>query len=165
MNIAAMTTTETLEVRLDRRLVVIVRLARCMSVSVFTTVLSLGVLMVLTTAYSWSATVANVAATAVGTVPSYVLNRRWVWGRRDSSDPWREVVPFWVLSFSGMVLSTAAVGVTDAWATSVGLSDGVRTVAILVANVSAFAGLWVIQFLVLDRLLFGRTEASSPAEP
>jgi putative flippase GtrA len=51
--------------------------------------------------------VANVLATAVGTVRSYVLNRRWVWGRDGASDLWREVVPFWIPSFSGLVLSTA----------------------------------------------------------
>ena len=85
------------------------RMARCLSVSVLTTLLSLVTLALLVGWWGTIPWVANVIATAVGTVPSYVLNRRWVWGRDGSSDVWREVVPFWILSFSGLVLSTAAV--------------------------------------------------------
>lgn len=33
----------------------------------------------------WGAVAANVLATAVATVPSYSLNRAWVWGRRGRS--------------------------------------------------------------------------------
>jgi len=103
---------------------------------------------------SW---VANVLATAVGTVPSYALNRRWVWGRDGAGDVWREVVPFWALSFGGLVLSTAAVATADAWASSIGLVGPTRTTLLLLANVGSFAVLWVGQFLVLDRVLFGPT--------
>ena len=44
---------------------------------------------------------ANILANAVATVPSYYLNRKWVWGKSGRSHLWREVVPFWVLSFVG----------------------------------------------------------------
>ena len=131
------------------------RIARCLSVSVFTTLLSL---LVLTVGLSLGvrAWLANVVATAVGTVPSYVLNRRWVWGVREDSDPWREVAPFWLLSFAGLALSTLAVDRTDRLATSLGLSGGARTLALLAANVASFGALWVGQFLLLDRVLFRR---------
>ena len=52
---------------------------------------------------------ANVVATAVGTVPSFELNRRWVWGRRDERSLLTQVVPFCVLSFAGLGLSTLTV--------------------------------------------------------
>ena len=135
---------------------VVERMARCMSVSVFTTTLSLSALAVMTAGLGVTAWLANVGATALGTVPSYHLNRKWVWGRRDTSDPWREVLPFWVLSFSGLVLSTIAVAVTDAWAAASHLASDVRTPLVLSANVAAFAALWLVQFVLLDRVLFAR---------
>ena len=139
------------------------RMARCLSVSVFTTVLSLVTLAVLAGWVGMTSWVANIVATAVGTVPSYVLNRRWVWGRDGASDVWREVVPFWVLSFTGLVLSTAAVAAADAWAASIDLTGPTRTAVLLLANVGSFAVLWVGQFLVLDRVLFGQVRPSRPA--
>ena len=102
-----------------------------------------------------TAWMANVVATGVGTGPSYVLNRRWVWAQRGASHPWREVAPFWGMSFAGLALSTAAVAVADAWAASAGLTGAARSVALLLANAAAFGSLWVGQFLVLDRVLFG----------
>ena len=133
----------------------VVRIVRCLSVSVFTTLLSLAVLAGLV-GLGTRAWLANVIATAIGTVPSYLLNRRWVWGIRDGSDPWREVAPFWLLSFLGLALSTLAVDRADRLAVSMQLSAGVRTAALLVANVASFATLWVGQFLLLDRVLFRR---------
>ncbi len=137
------------------------RMARCLSVSVLTTLLSLVTLALLVGWWGTTAWLANVIATAVGTVPSYALNRRWVWGRDGSGDIWREVVPFWALSFSGLVLSTAAVATADAWASSIGLVGPTRTAVLLLANVGTFAVLWVGQFLVLDRVLFGPTQPGS----
>ncbi len=145
------------------------RIARCLSVSVFTTLLSLGVLATLV-GVGMRAWLANVIATAAGTVPSYLLNRRWVWGLRHDSDPWREVVPFWVLSFAGLALSTLAVDRADRLAAAADLASGTRTSALLVANVASFGLLWVGQFLLLDRVLFRRVPAGhrssmKPLEP
>src|SRR5271165_5390760 len=53
----------------------------------------------------------NVIATGVASVPAYFLNRSWTWGKTGRSDLWREVIPFWAISFLGLVLSTVAVGI------------------------------------------------------
>ena len=135
------------------------RLTRCMSVSVITTVISLSTLAITTAVFGIDAWIANVIATAVATVPSYSLNRRWTWGRRDSSDLWREVAPFWLLSFAGLVLSTIAVGLTDSWAAQMQLAGPVHTAALLVAHLSGFGLLWGVQFVLLDRVLFANKEA------
>ena len=120
-------------------------------IATVTSVTVLGVLVVSTTTPVW---LANVAATAVGTVPSFELNRRWVWGKTGRRS-WRgEVGPFWVLSFAGLLLSTLTVSLAAAWATSAGVDGTVRTVAIDAASVAAFGSLWIAQFLILDRILF-----------
>jgi len=138
------------------------RLTRCMAVSVVTTVLSLVSLVVTTVVIGMGAMPANVLTTALATIPSYQLNRRWTWGRSDASDPWREVLPFWVMSFAGLALSTLTVGIADSWAHSLHLTTAARTVAVLAGHLGGFGLLWVAQFVVLDRVLFARREQVSP---
>ena len=134
----------------------VARLARCMSVSVITTVLSLAIIVVATVIFGVAAAVANVIATSIATVPSYHLNRRWTWGRRDPSDPWREVLPFWVLAFAGLALSTVTVAIADSWAARVSMGPLLHELAILAGHLGGFGLLWILQFWILDQVLFAR---------
>jgi putative flippase GtrA len=97
---------------------------------------------------------ANVIATGVGTIPSFELNRRWVWARRGTRSLATEMVPFAVLSFAGLALSTLAVHVTAAWADRTAMQSWLRTSAVELANLAAFGSLWVAQFVILDHILF-----------
>jgi putative flippase GtrA len=98
---------------------------------------------------------ANVIAVAAGTIPSYELNRKWAWGKRGKSHLWKEVVPFWAMSFLGLVVSTVAVDVVSAEYLT---GDQARTVGqkalILFTNLAAFGVLWVAKFVVINKLLF-----------
>jgi putative flippase GtrA len=133
----------------------VTRLARCMGVSVITTVISFTTLAAATLGLGLAAWVANVLATAVATVPSYHLHRRWTWGKRDASHLWREIMPFWVLSFTGLVLSTIAVALADSWTNGMHLtSPAVHTLVLFIAQLSGFGLLWIAQFILLDRVLF-----------
>jgi putative flippase GtrA len=132
------------------------RLTRCMGVSVVSTTISVVVLVVATLAFGMAAWIADVLAVCAATGPSYSLNRRWTWGRQDASDPWREVMPFWVMSFLGLLISTLLVGVTGAWAARMHLPEPLGTFSLLGAHLSGFALLWGVQFVVLDRVLFRR---------
>jgi putative flippase GtrA len=132
------------------------RLTRCMGVSVITTVVSVTTLAATTVGLGLAAWMANVLATAVATVPSYHLNRRWTWGKRDASDLWREMMPFWLLSFAGLALSTLAVALTDSWLHGAHLGQPLRTLVIVVAHLSGFGILWIAQFVLLERVLFAR---------
>ena len=138
------------------------RIARCLSVSVLTTVLSLSVLAALAGPAGMRPWLANVIATAAGTLPSFELNRRWVWGRRGASDPWREAIPFGAMSFAGMALSTVAVDRTAALTATLTLTPVGRTTLLMAANVGTYASLWLVQFVVLDRVLFRSRAIPSP---
>ena len=92
-------------------------------------------------------------------MPSYHLNRRWTWGRRDASLLWREIMPFWALSFAGLVLSTIAVALTDSWLRGTHLGDPWRTLVIVAAHLSGFGLLWIAQFVLLERVLFAHRPA------
>jgi putative flippase GtrA len=132
----------------------VTRLARCMGVSVITTIVSITMLAATTVGLGLAAWMANVLATAVATVPSYHLNRRWTWGKREASDLWREIMPFWVLSFAGLVLSTLAVALTDSLLHGTHLGQPLHTFVIVAAHLSGFGILWVAQFVLLERVLF-----------
>ena len=130
------------------------------TVSLIATATSLTVLGVLVSTTAIPAGIANVIATAVGTFPSFELNRRWVWRRTGRRSMKAELLPFWILSFTGLALSTLTVSLAAAWADSTGLDGFARTAVIELANVAAWGSLWVAQFVILDRYLFRR-----PATP
>jgi putative flippase GtrA len=128
------------------------RVVGCLCVSVGTTLLSAAVLVALALGLGVSAGIANIIAVCCGIVPSYVANRRWVWKRPGRGSLTREVLPFWVLSLTGLAVSTFAVArvadLTSTWTSSA------RVVALPLANLSVFAALWVVQFVLLDRVIF-----------
>lgn len=147
------------------------KLARYASASLIATATSMTVLGTLVATGAMAAGWANVVATGVGTVPSFELNRRWVWGRTGRRRVLREMGPFSALSFAGLALSTLAVSLAAGWATRAHLGTTGRTVASEAANVATFATLWVVQYVLLDRVLFraGHAVSSSaridPTEP
>ena len=63
-----------------------------------------------------------------------------------------QIVPFCALSFTGLVVSTLAVGMVAG--RTAGWSHWSHTVAVLSANVAAYGRLWVVQYQMLDRILF-----------
>ena len=132
----------------------IAKLLRYSGVSVIATVTGLTVLGVLVAIVGMPAGWANVIATGVGTIPSFELNRRWVWRKSGQRSIAAEVVPFCVLSFAGLALSTLAVHTAATSADAAGWTISARTLAVELANLSAFGSLWVLQFVVLDRVLF-----------
>jgi len=138
---------------------------RYASVSAVATGTSLTVLGVLVGLLAVPAGWANVAATAAGTVPSFELNRRWVWGKRGRRSLPVEVLPFTILSFTGLAISTIAVHLAGSWAAARGWPSTRRTVVIMAANVVAYGSLWVLQFVLLDRILFRPAPTASLAVP
>ena len=131
------------------------KLPRYAAVSAISTSVTLSLLGVMLYRNSIAAGWANVIATAAGTVPSFELNRRWVWAKTSKRSIFKEIVPFCALSFSGLGLSTVAVSLAADWAITARLGPGVITMVALAANVATFGALWVIQYLLLDKVLFG----------
>ena len=95
----------------------------------------------------WSWGLANIAAVAIGTGPTYLLSRRWVWRKDGKSSLYAEVVPFWVMSFLGLLLSTLVVVLLERRYPDEKLLANV-------GNMIGFGVLWIAKFFVLDRILF-----------
>jgi putative flippase GtrA len=94
----------------------------------------------------WDPVPSNIVAVCFSSIPSYLLNRAWVWGRRGSHDVLREVLPFWIFAFIGLGFSTLLVHFASRW------SDATAVTSI--ANLTAFGILWIAKYLVLDQVLF-----------
>ena len=140
----------------------IVRLMKYSAVSLVSTTTSLVSLGILVGLAGLPATWSNVIATAVGTVPSFELNRRWVWSNDGRRSVFGQVVPYCALSFSGLVISTLAVGVVAARTASWGHWS--HTLAVLMANLASYGTLWIVQYQLLNRVLFS-IRSVSPVLP
>jgi putative flippase GtrA len=98
---------------------------------------------------------ANVVAVTIGSVPSYLLNRAWVWNRRGGHSLRREVLPFWIMGIVGLAFSTLLVHVASRWSDAPLVTNA--------ANITAFGILWVLKYLILDTVLFGEAGEHDPA--
>jgi putative flippase GtrA len=145
--------------RLRARIARLLRYGTVSAVATATGLTVLGVLVSMGMSPGW----ANVVATAVGTVPSFELNRRWVWSVGGPPSIRRQVVPFVVMCFLELLGSTLAVHLAAVWASSEGLRGWRRTAVVEVANVVAFGSFWVAQYLLLDKVLFRASATGSGA--
>jgi putative flippase GtrA len=85
-------------------------------------------------------------------IPNYFLNRKWVWKKGGRSHLWREVVPFWALSIAGILFALFTASLAQHFSNTHHLQHLARTVLVVGANVAAFGILWVLKFLVFNRL-------------
>ena len=115
-------------------------------VSVVAVATSQVVLIVCSAILDFSPIQSNLAAVSMGCIPSYTLNRSWVWKKRGKNHFWREVFPFWMLALVGLAFSTLLVAIASDWSES--------TLVVSGANLTAFGILWVVKYLTLDAILF-----------
>jgi putative flippase GtrA len=85
-------------------------------------------------------------------IPNYFLNRRWVWKKGGRSHLWREVIPFWSLSIAGILFALFTASLAQHFSNTHHLQHLARTVVVVGANVAGFGVLWVLKFLVFNRL-------------
>jgi putative flippase GtrA len=137
------------------------KLLRYAAVSAVTTTISQTILAVLVATRSTGAVTANVIATIVGTMPSFELNRRWVWNKHGRRSLAGEMLPFAVLSAAGLGLSSLAVAIAshfvEHWSTTT------RTLTIQLASITAVGIVWLVQFVLLDKVLFKRRATATAA--
>lgn len=103
----------------------------------------------------WNGLQANTMAVAVTVVPVYVMNRYWVWGKRDKNNFVTEILPFWGMTLLGLVLSTICVAFAEHHFSS--------PLMVNLANAFGFGMVWLLKFMVLDRMMFGK-ERHFPVE-
>lgn len=96
---------------------------------------------------------ANLTATMAMSIPAFLLNKYWVWGKSGRARLRREVLPFWVFTVAGWCLSTGAVALVARNTTE---GDLVNVLGVPAASIGGFGVLWVLKYLFLDKIMFGR---------
>ena len=119
---------------------------RFLAVSLFNTVFGQSLLVLANAGFGWTFVPSNLFAVGISAGPAYVFSRYWVWQKKGKNRFWKEVVPFWSLTFLGLALSTIFVAMAENY------SD--MTLVLMGTNLLAFGCVWVAKFFILDRVLF-----------
>ena len=82
---------------------------RYLGVSVVNVVVGQSLLLMFHAILGWPQAAANALAVLISAVPAYYLSRAWVWGKSGKSHFKKEVLPFWIFVFIGLVFSTSMV--------------------------------------------------------
>ncbi len=93
-------------------------------------------------------------ASTVAAVPSYFLNRNWVWGKRGRSHLMKEVIPFWVMFAIGLGCSIGVSDLAEKIAKDAGASHGLQSFIVPTASLGAFAVLWILKYVIFNKILF-----------
>jgi putative flippase GtrA len=137
------------------------KMIRYTMVSIVTTVAGFTLLgIIFGVLHLWTEVPSAIVASTLATAPSYYLNRSWVWGKAGRSHWRREILPFWAVSIAGILLSVVAAAVSRHLSTAHHLSHSQATGLLLVITLAAFAFLWLLKFLVFNRL-FMRTQPAT----
>jgi putative flippase GtrA len=124
--------------------------------SMVSVISALTSLVILTIVYGvlrlWGAVVSTLFSNIMAGIPSYYLNRRWVWGKGGRSHIWRELLPFWVMSITGVGFALYTASLAQHFANAHHLQHLARTALVVGANIAAFGILWILKFLILNRL-------------
>ena len=133
------------------------RALRYMATSAFGVVTTQVLLFAFLHAFGWKPVISNFTAVTLTSIPAFLLNKYWVWGKRGRAHMRREVLPFWLFTVAGWILSTLAVvlvvNITKD-PTNPDLVDG-NKYAVQAANIAGFGILWVLKYLFLDKIMFG----------
>ncbi len=112
-----------------------------------------------------SAAVSGAAAFLAGAVPNFVIHRFWTWRRRGRVGMRRELTPYLaVITVNGLLATGVTAGVDRLVGGSID-DHAVRTVVLAVVFGASYVLLFVLKFLLLDRLVFRSTADLAPADP
>jgi putative flippase GtrA len=101
---------------------------------------------------NWEPDRANFTAACMMSVPAFLLNKYWVWGKSGRAHIRREILPFWVFTVAGWVLSTATVKYA---ANHTDPETLMRQLSVSAASIGGFGILWVLKYMFLDKIMFG----------
>ena len=122
---------------------------RYLAVSAFNFSGHQALLFLANSVWGWPGGLANLFAACVMSVPAYLLSRAWVWEVNGRHDMRRQVLPFWIITLVGLVVSTAMAAAADRM-----FGAGL---AVNIASLIGYFIVWVGKFFLLDRLFGGIT--------
>lgn len=126
---------------------------RYIAVSVINTVNHQGLLFLANSVWDWTGGWANVFAACIAAIPAYLLSRAWVWEVSGKHSLRTQILPFWIIAFIGMGVSTLFAELVDRW-----IGPGI---AVNIASLVGYFVVWVGKFFVLDRMFVSETAGAA----
>jgi putative flippase GtrA len=137
------------------------RMGRFVSVSVAATVVSFSVISLV---YGLKIIKGEIDATLfgnlVGAVPSYSLNRRWVWRKSGRSHFRKEVLPFCIFTLISIAFSIVGASYAHHLVHEHQWSHLTNTAVVDGANLVSVGVFWIIKFLLFSRIFLVPEEAA-----
>lgn len=107
------------------------------------------------------ATGSSLIANLVGTVPSYLLSRYWIWPEADRRGAARQMGLYWATSAVSLIVTTAGTSLAGAHAPA---GHSAHVIVVGTAYIVTVAALWIAKFLVYQRFIFSSApEAATPS--
>ncbi len=106
-----------------------------------------------------SAALSGGVAFLAGAIPNFLLQRFWTWRRSGRIALRGELLPYLaVIALNGLLATAVTAGVDRLLAPALG-HHGLRTALLAITFAGAYVLLYVLKFVLLDRLVFGTEEA------
>ena len=109
----------------------------------------------------WAPAVSSTIAWVAGAVPNYWLNRSWTWQRRGRPSLRHEVLPYVAIMLGTLALAALVTKGVDGWLRGLEVSGTTRTVAVAAAFLGVYVLMFVVRYVLLDRLFRPRPEADT----
>ncbi|MQA16796.1 MAG: hypothetical protein GEV09_22465 [Pseudonocardiaceae bacterium] len=111
-----------------------------------------------------SAALSGGVAFLAGAVPNFLLQRYWTWKRSGRIAVRGELLPYLaVIAVNGLLATAITAGVDRLFATAL-QHHGARTALLGATFAACYVLLYVLKFVLLDRLVFGAEEARARRE-
>jgi putative flippase GtrA len=100
------------------------------------------------------AVLAAILGNSMAAVPSYLLNRYWVWGKTDKNRFFSEILPFWALTLLGIGFAAVVAHLAGQFTKHHDITGLARDVILALANLAGFGLLWVAKYIIFNKVLF-----------
>jgi putative flippase GtrA len=97
---------------------------------------------------------ASVTAFLAGAIPNYVLNRSWAWERRGRVHVGREVILYAAVSIVSLVAAALVTGWVSRFAPHLTASQAARTALVAASYLVTYGLLFVLKFVIFQRVVF-----------
>ncbi|MFF0339239.1 GtrA family protein [Kribbella sp. NPDC004875] len=108
--------------------------------------------------FGTAALVATLVAWLAGAIPNYVLNRRYTWGRSGQK------LPYTLIVIGSAVTAALVTSLTDHLVRGLE-SHAWKTLLVTGSYFATYAVLFIVKFVLFDRLVFAKPAAASEPAP
>jgi putative flippase GtrA len=99
-------------------------------------------------------TACTILAFFAGAIPNWTLNRRWTWKVEGRVAFGREIVAYFVISASTLVLLSLATGATDRAVRGIPAHHGIRVILVTASYFGVLAVLYGMRFFLYEHWIF-----------